>query len=477
MMKEGTAVTKFPIRVPILSLLACLVGIAMIANCFILPSAFGAQAQAPAQTPSPKAQAQPAPVQTPSPKAQAPAQPAPAQAQPAAQAPAQTQPAAPAPAQPAQNQPPAQNQAPAPEQAQAPFTFQNVIDIAKKTAADPYKSTEGNIPPFLLNITYDQWRDIRFQPDKSLWRSEKLPFEVQFFHAGFYYNRTIQLNVVDKGVSTRFSFTPDLFHYGMNQFKDQIPNDLGFAGFRIHYALNRPDYMDEVAVFLGASYFRALAKGQHYGLSARGLAIDTALPSGEDFPYFREFWLEKPAPDAKQITLYALMDSPFLAGAYKYTIKPGEATVMDVESVLFRRKDMQKLGVAPLTSMFFYGENTNIRPIDDFRPEVHDSDGLAVVTGTGEWIWRALSNPSTLLVTSFQTKNPAAFGLFQRDLNFSHYQDLEAYYHNRPSVWIVPSGQWGKEGLNWYRFLPTRKSTTTSSPIGFRQRCLRSRSR
>ncbi len=252
------------------------------------------------------------------------------------------------------------------------------------------------------------------------------------------------INVVSPDSVDQVLFSPDLFHYGMNDFKGKVPANLGLAGFRLHYRLNTRDHYDEFAVFLGASYFRVIGAKEVYGLSARGLAIDTALQSGEEFPYFKEFWLVRPQAKADSITVYALLDSPSATGAYELRIKPGKATLANITTTLFLRKEVKKLGLAPLTSMFFYGENTNIRPVDDFRPEVHDSDGLMIATGTEEWIWRPLLNPKKLLVTSFQLNNPGGFGLMQRDLDFDHYQDLEAHYEMRPSAWIAPKEVWGK---------------------------------
>lgn len=324
------------------------------------------------------------------------------------------------------------------------FTFDDVVVKAKELAAQPFQDPTGIVPDFLFKATYDQWRDIRFETDKSLWRSENLPFEVQFFHLGFFYDRPVKINVVDaKGVEP-IPFSTDLFNYGANDFKAKLPDNIGFAGFRLHYPINRKDYRDEVAVFLGASYFRAIGKNMGYGLSARGLAIDTALDSGEEFPYFKEYWLVKPSPKDKEMVVYALLDSVSLSGAYKFVVRPGKATLIKVETTIFRRRQVGKLGIAPLTSMFLYAENTNQRPIDDFRPEIHDSDGLLIADGTGEIIWRPLVNPKRLLVNAFQLNNPKGFGLLQRDLDFDHYQDLEARYDKRPSVWITPVGEWGK---------------------------------
>jgi glucans biosynthesis protein len=327
------------------------------------------------------------------------------------------------------------------------FGFQSVINKANELSKKSYDENDGKVPDFLLNISYDNWRDIRFNPDHALWRKDKLLFTAQFFHPGLYYKKRVKIHVIDSSGVNEIQFSPDLFDYGGTNLKAKVPADLGFAGFRLHYPINKLDYHDEVVVFLGASYLRAVGQKMNYGISARGLAIDTALSRGEEFPYFKEFWLVKPSAGARHITVYALLDSPSLTGAYKYIIYPWKETLMRVTSRIFMRRSVDKLGIAPLTSMFFYGENTNQPPVDDFRPEVHDSDGLMFATGSGEWIWRPLKNPRSLFVTSFQDTNPVGFGLIQRDRHFAHYQDLESHYESRPSVWVAPVGNWGEGHL------------------------------
>lgn len=325
----------------------------------------------------------------------------------------------------------------------AQFGFTDVVEIARQLAQKPFQEPAKE-PDALLKLNYDQWRNIRFNTEMSLWRKEKSTFEVQLFHPGFLYDRMVTINVVESGSSQRVRYSPGMFHYGSAGVGGGLPEDLGFAGFRLHYSGDPGKYHDEVIVFLGASYFRAVGAGNGYGLSARGLATDTAEATGEEFPFFSEFWLVRPARKADRITIYALLDSPSATGGYKFVVKPGKETVMDVTAAIFPRKQTKKWGIAPLTSMFFYGENTNIRPAEDFRPEVHDSDGLLIASGTGEWIWRPLIDPKKLLVTSFQLDRTKGFGLFQRDRNFDHYQDLEARYEKRPNVWISTGKGWGK---------------------------------
>jgi glucans biosynthesis protein len=292
------------------------------------------------------------------------------------------------------------------------------------------------------SLSYDQWRDIRFRPDHALWRDRGLPFEVQLFHPGLYFDRSVRVNVVEGGVARELRFSTELFDYGKNRFAHRIPKDVGWAGFRVHGALNRPDYLDEVIVFLGASYFRALGRGNVYGLSARGLALDTVEPTGEEFPAFVEFWLETPAPGADHVVVHALLDGPRVAGAYRFDVRPGAQTTVGVEAVLFPRLAVAKPGIAPLTSMFLFGENSRLR-FDDFRPEVHDSDGLLVHFDGGEWLWRPIDNPTRIDTSGFRAVNPRGFGLIQRDRDFASYQDIETRSELRPSAWVEPRGDWG----------------------------------
>lgn len=325
------------------------------------------------------------------------------------------------------------------------FDFESVTRLARERAEKPYRAASDKLPADLAQLNYDQVRDIRWRPDRALWRAEKLPFEAMFFHLGLYQKEPVLINEVTPQGARHIGYSRADFDYGKNQVRPEAWGDLGFAGFRLHNHLNSSAYKDELVVFQGASYFRALGKGQQYGLSARGLAIDTVGGSGEEFPRFTEFWLVRPDPLTTQVTVYALMDSPRATGAYRFDIQPGTNTTTTVRSRVFLRpgsgKPIATLGIAPLTSMFFFGENQPRK--GDFRPEVHDSDGLMIATGEGEWLWRPLQNPKQTLVTSFATKNPKGFGLMQRDRQWSNYEDVEARYERRPSAWVRPLHDWG----------------------------------
>ena len=322
------------------------------------------------------------------------------------------------------------------------FNFADAAQRAKLLAAEPFKQPASNLPKELQSLDYDQYRDIRFKPAKSYWRNAGLPFELAFFHLGSNYDQPVRINEGTAQGVREIKFSPESFDYGANKIDPEKMKGLSFAGFRVHFPVNTPKYKDEVLVFLGASYFRALGRDQRYGLAARGLAVDTGLISGEEFPRFVEFWIERPASAAKELTIYALLDSKRVTAAYRFVLKPGVETAMEVKVSLYLRENVSKLGLAPLTSMYFFGENQHAAS-EDYRPEVHDSDGLSVQSGTGEWLWRPLINPKRLLVTSFAVSNPLGFGLMQRDRRFSVYEDLEARYELRPSTWIEPKGQWG----------------------------------
>ncbi|MCC7273593.1 MAG: glucan biosynthesis protein G [Alphaproteobacteria bacterium] len=335
--------------------------------------------------------------------------------------------------------------APAAAAVAEPFDPETVRRIARALAEKPYAPARPNLPGALADLSYDGYRAIRFDPKRALWRSDRLPFEAQFFHRGFIYKDRVAVHEVVDGKAMPIAYDPGLFEFGRSPRADDP--ELGFAGFRLHAPMNRPDYYDEVCAFLGASYFRAVAKQQIYGLSARALAIKTAEPGGEEFPLFTAFWLERPAPQASAITVHALLDSRSATAAYRFVVRPGDATIFDVEAAIYPRVDIPKAGIAPLTSMFHFAANDRVG-VDDFRPAVHDSDGLSMWTGRGEQIWRPLANPGELQVSAFGDANPRGFGLMQRQRDFSFYKDLEARYDKRPSLWVEPLGDWGEGAVH-----------------------------
>jgi glucans biosynthesis protein len=324
-----------------------------------------------------------------------------------------------------------------------PFDRSTVVALARKLAASEFVPPPTELPEAFADLTYDQYRDIRSNRDAAIWAGTNLPFQLQLFHRGFYFENEIDVAIVDGDEARHLSYSPDLFDFGKLVPRPLPTGDIGFAGIRLLGLINRPDKFDEIAVFQGASYFRSLGRDQSYGLSARGLALKTAAPEGEEFPIFRSFWVETPIEDGQSIVVHALLDSQSVAGAYRFSIRPGVSTVMDVEAIIFPRVELTRVGLAPGTSMFFFGPNGR-HDIDDYRPEVHDSDGLLMVNGRGERLWRPLANPQELQTSAFVDVGPRGFGLIQRNRDFESYQDVEAAYERRTSLWVEPVGDWGR---------------------------------
>jgi glucans biosynthesis protein len=323
-----------------------------------------------------------------------------------------------------------------------PFSKTALIEEARTLARNPYVAPDM-VPQEWRDLTYDQYKSIWFKNDEALWKNTNSPYRVDFFHPGLYFKRSVQIYSVEDGMAKHFKFDFDLFDK-----TDKVPDlpvegGLGYSGFRLRSEIEEPGIFQEFMVMQGASYFRAIAKGQHYGLSARGLALNTADPKGEEFPDFTKFWIERPVEGAIKIVIHALLNGPSAAGIYSFVITPGVSTVMDISAQIFARKELDHIGLGPLTSMFLFDESNRTR-FDDFRPAVHDSDGLLVHNGAGETLWRALANPKNLQVSSFVDDGPKGFGLMQRPRNFSNFADLEAAYHKRPGLWVEPGENWGK---------------------------------
>jgi len=322
-------------------------------------------------------------------------------------------------------------------------TFERIKEMARDLAVAPYKDTRVTLSKTLETLSYDQTRDIRFNVKESVWRREHLPFQLQFFHPGGGQKDQIDIHLVDGENVKDFPFDRDLFDYGKNNLSWFDLRGVKYSGFRIHYPLNTTEYLDELIVFQGATYFRALPKGLIYGLSARTVAINCASDRPEEFPRFQDFWVVRPDKEGRSIQIYGLLDGPSVAGAASFLIEPGVETVVHMRVALFARTNLVNYGIAPLTSMYWFGKN-NARRFDEFRPEVHDSDGLLILNGKNEWLWRTLENTGPLRLSAFTDNNPNGFGLIQRERNFSCYEDLETMYHRRPSAWVKPVGSWGE---------------------------------
>jgi periplasmic glucans biosynthesis protein len=312
--------------------------------------------------------------------------------------------------------------------------------LAQALAREAYRLPDETLPPFLAGLDYDGYRQIRFRQERALWRDELSPFQLQMFHRGNIFRAPVRLFEIRDGEARPIRYAPGLFRFE-GAADAPLPDDLGFAGFKILSPLNKRSHFDEVASFLGSSYFRAVARGGVYGLSARGLALGSGDP-GEEFPAFRQFWIEHPRPGASNIVVHGLMDSPSVAGAYQFVIAPGEPTILEVTARLYPRVRLANAGVAPLTSMYLFGPEQP-RRFDDIRGEVHDSDGLLVLNGRGERLWRPLANPRQVRQSAFLDQGPRGFGLIQRQRSLDVYRDFEARYDLRPSLWVEPLDGFG----------------------------------
>lgn len=325
------------------------------------------------------------------------------------------------------------------------FSFEALVEQMRQKAGESFDGTVAELPERFAALDYDQYRAIRFRPDKAVWRDAGVSYEMQAFPPGGLYTKPVQIYEVDGPNLRELHFTGADFEYRepLNAADFEGQDLPGVAGFRLHYPLNRPEYKDELIAFLGSSYFRALGKGSIYGLSARGLAIDTAAGKPEEFPRFTRFFIERPQPGQNSLKIWAELESERVTGAYAFVVTPGINTEVEVDARIFLRGDVDRLGIAPLTSMYLFGENDRLG-FDDFRPEVHDSDGLLILHDSGERQWRPLVNPRNLGLSFFSAEKIKGFGLIQRDRNFENYQDTEAKYERRPSLWIEPLDDWGK---------------------------------
>jgi len=325
--------------------------------------------------------------------------------------------------------------------------FDTVRALAKERAAKPWVERPGNLDPFWANLKYADHQKIKFRRDRSVWTDENRGFQMEFFHPGWVFPKTVAFHEVAPDATRLLEWNSEFFDYGDLAVPEGTPKPDGYAGFRLLAPLNAPSQLDELAVFLGGSYFRSLAPGLGLGTSARGLALNPMRPQGEEFPDFIGWWMERPETGAREVRAWALLDSPSVAGAYQFRIQPGRGTVMEIEMELTFRQDVELIGIAPFSSMMWYSEFTQPKP-QDFRPEVHDSDGLLIHFGEGEAAWRPLDNGKSVRHSVFAADKFFGFGLAQRDRDFHNYQDLEANFQQRPSVWVEPVGPWPEGRIN-----------------------------
>jgi len=325
-----------------------------------------------------------------------------------------------------------------------PFSFDGLKALARQMAGEPYTGPVRPAPEIVRKIDYETWGKIKFNMDHALFAEGPGRFPVSFFHLGKFFQRAVRVHVVEEGQGREILYDPSYFDMPEDSIARLLPKGLGFAGLRVQEA--RYGALDwrknDWVAFLGADYFRSIGELYQYGLSARAVALDVAAASKpEEFPDFTQFFIES-GGSGDSLTLYALLESPSIVGACRFELSRGKSVLMDIEQSLYLRADIERFGLAPLTSMYWFSETKKETAID-WRPEVHDSDGLVMWLGNGERIWRPLNNPPRIIISSFSDDNPRGFGLLQRDRNFDHYQD-GVFYDRRPSLWVEPKGAWGK---------------------------------
>ncbi len=336
-------------------------------------------------------------------------------------------------------------------------TFEDLISFAEAASQEPYVPPIVPKPELIDLVNYSAHWQIKFRKDASFFPGAK-DAAVQLFHPGRFFPEPVGIYMRDaQGETREVPFGKNVFDMPEDNPAQDLPEGYGFAGFRVM----RPDMKPDWVSFLGASYFRTDGPEAQYGLSARGLALNTGLNQPEEFPRFSAFWLGPPETEGDDLSVWALLEGPSVTGAYRFGLVKdaafGRGHVTRVSAHIFLREDVERFGIAPLTSMYWYSESDRVIG-KDWRPEIHDSDGLALATGSGERIWRPLNNPSALSTSSFFDNNPRGFGLVQRDRDFNHYQDDGVFYDKRPSAWVRPHGDWGRGAVQLIE-IPTEDET------------------
>lgn len=316
-----------------------------------------------------------------------------------------------------------------------------VTELARALSKRPFAPVPADLPEALANLNYDQYIGIRALPSAFIWSGEGRGFAVEPLHRGFVFSAPVLLYTVEDGAVRRIAYERTRFDFGRLNVPANL-GDLGYSGFRLYTSSWGPQPL-EFALVQGASFFRALARGQGYGVVARALTLRPAEARGEEFPFFRAFWLERPAPGTNALVAHALIDSESVTGAVRMTFRPGDMTIVDVETTLFPRASLDHVGLGGIGSSYFFGPNDR-RGSEDVRVAVHKSKGLQMLNGSGEWLWRPLRNPQTLQISAFVDRNPRGFGLLQRERDYGAFQDDQQRWERQPSLWIEPIGEWSE---------------------------------
>jgi periplasmic glucans biosynthesis protein len=312
-----------------------------------------------------------------------------------------------------------------------------VLDAARQLAQRAFVPPNTALPEPFTALNAESYQAITHRPERRIWSDENVGYEVEPQHRGSIFTTPVLLSTVEQGLVKRIIYDPLRYNFGKLTPATAL-GDIGFSGFKL---LQKGEQSVDFAVFQGATFYRSRARGQEFGAVARALAIKTGDPRGEEFPIFRAFWIERPGTDGV-IMVHAVADSESATAAFRFTLRPGDMTIIDTECTVFARIDIDHIGLGPIQGTYLFGPSRR-RNADDVRPQVHDVHGLQMLNGRNEWIWRPLNNPEQLQISSFMDENPKGFGLVQRDRDFNAYQDDDNRFEMRPTIWMEPIGDWG----------------------------------
>ena len=332
-----------------------------------------------------------------------------------------------------------------------PFTYDLFKTQARDQANGPYIPPPRPAPDVLQKINYEEWGKIRFRDDYALFADGPGRFPVTFFHLGLFFQKAVSMHVVEGGMSRQIIYEQSYFEMPANS----PARDCRRARASPACASRRRATARSIGARTTGSPSSAPPISARSASSGNTAFPRAALRSTSRSPIGRRNFPTSPISTSiragrRHVTLYALMEGPSIVGAFRFLMTRGQGRGDGHRGGAVHARAISRFGIAPLTSMYWFSETKKETAID-WRPEVHDSDGLAMWTGNGERLWRPLNNPPRIMVSAFLDNNPRGFGLLQRDRVFDHYLD-GVFYDRRPSLWVEPlpgpSGEgWGKGSI------------------------------
>lgn len=322
----------------------------------------------------------------------------------------------------------------------ATFDRNKLVAFARELAKRPYSAPNPGMPEGFANLNFESYITIRNRRERAIWVDNPRGFLIEPLHRGFIFQAPVLLSVIENGAVRRIVYSASRYDFGKLAAPPANIGDIGFSGFRVLSTMGE-GAPREIALVQGASFLRAIARGQTFGATSRALSLKTADPRGEEFPFFRAFWIEQPSRD-DTLVVHALLDSESTCGVFSMTFRVGDVTLIDTEATILPRVALDNFGIAGMQATYLFGL-TDRRIADDYRPQVNEAQGVQMIAGNGEWLWRPLANPRQLQISAFSTEAPKGFGLVMRDRDFNAYQDMDSRFELRPTLWMEPIGDWG----------------------------------